>query len=68
MVRHNCAKASPPLTAIGIVIDSQKDGSMRSQDGDAASFKFLGLMAVGLSAALFVLLALLGTGGFHITI
>lgn len=41
---------------------------MRSRDGDTASFKLLGLMAAGLSAALFVLLALLGTGGFHITI
>ena len=41
---------------------------MRSRDGDAASFKLLGLMAAGLSVALFVLLALLGTGGFHVTI
>jgi hypothetical protein len=40
---------------------------MRSQDGDTASFKLLGLMAVGLSAALFVLIAFLGAGGFHIT-
>ncbi|MFO0994845.1 MAG: hypothetical protein U1E67_23275 [Hyphomicrobiales bacterium] len=41
---------------------------MRSRDGDAASFKLLGLTAAGLSAALFVLLAFLSTGGFQITI
>jgi len=41
---------------------------MRSRDGDTESFKLLGLMAFGLSAALFVLLAFLGTGGFHITV
>lgn len=38
---------------------------MHLRDGDTASFKLLGLMAFGLSAALFVLIALLGTGGFH---
>lgn len=41
---------------------------MRSRDGDTKSFKLLGLVAFGLSAALFVLLAFLGTGGFRITI
>jgi hypothetical protein len=41
---------------------------MRSHDGDTANFKLLGLMAAGLSMALFALLAVLGTGGFPLTI
>ena len=41
---------------------------MHSRDGDTATFTLLGLMAFGLSAALFVLLAFLGSGGFHTTI
>ncbi len=41
---------------------------MTSRDGDLASFKLLGLMAVGLSAALFAIIALLGTGGFQIIV
>jgi hypothetical protein len=41
---------------------------MRSRDGDLASFKLLGLMAFGLSAALFVLIALLGSSGFPIIV
>ena len=41
---------------------------MSSRDGDTASFKLLGLVAFGLSAALFVLIALVGSGGFQITI
>ena len=41
---------------------------MRSRDGDAASFKLLGLMAAGLSVALFVLLAFLGTNSFALIV
>ena len=35
---------------------------------DAASCRLLGLLAAGLSVALFVLIAFLGMGGFHLTV
>lgn len=41
---------------------------MRSRDGDITSFKLLGLMAFGLSAALFAVIALLGSRGFQIIV
>jgi len=41
---------------------------MRVRDYDPASFKLLGLLAAGLSVALFVLIAFIGTGGFQVTI
>jgi len=41
---------------------------MRVRDGDIASFKLLGLMAFGLSAALFALLAVVGKVGFQIIV
>jgi len=41
---------------------------MTSRDGDTASFKLLGLVAFGLSAALFVLIAVVGSGSFQVII
>jgi hypothetical protein len=39
---------------------------MHSRDGDPTTFKLLGLVAFGLSVAVFVLLAFLGTAGISV--